>query len=67
MTGEKYKIVGFGGNFFITDGAPLSDNERFNFFHFGSAEKAAKYIRDILEPLDRELAEGPIIGTEEDF
>ena len=63
----KYSIVGFGGNFFITKGAPLSENQQYNFFHFRSKDEALAYVRDVLEPLDRELAEGPVVGTEEDF
>ena len=67
MTRDKYNVVGFGNNFFITKGSPLSESQQFNHFHFKTPEDAVKYIRDILEPLDRELAEGPIIGTGEDF
>ena len=64
---RKYNVVGFGNNFFITNGSPLSKSQQFNHFHFKSIEEANKYIRDILEPLDKELAEGPVVGTGEEF
>ena len=67
MINNKYNIVGFGGNYYISSAGPLSNNEQYNFFHFKSIEAAEKYINEVLKPLDVELSESPVVYTKGDF